>query len=76
LRHPGLKSWVISRLDLAEGVAKRADFRRQVSEIRQHVSRRQMTFDNRPSVGIRGSISHQQLVALFRGKLAMSATDR
>ena len=40
----GLKGRVFSCLDLPKGVAKRADFRRQVSEIRQHVFLRQIDF--------------------------------
>jgi hypothetical protein len=34
LLHLVLKGWVFSCLDLPKGIAKRADFRRQVSQIR------------------------------------------
>ena len=44
LRQLGLKGRVFSGLDLPKGVAKRADFRRQVSDIRQHVFLRQIDF--------------------------------
>src|SRR5580704_10543024 len=44
LRGLRLKGWVFSCLDLPKGVAKRTDFRPQVSEICQHVLRRQIDF--------------------------------
>ena len=44
LRQLGLKDRVFSCLDLPKGVAKRPDFRRQVSDIRQHVFLRQIDF--------------------------------
>jgi hypothetical protein len=44
LRQLGLKGRVISCLDLPKGAAERPDFRRQVSDIREHVFLRQIDF--------------------------------